>query len=429
MPVPERFKYSDDDIDSIWIGGAPALNSTVTLADYDPAWPALYEREAARIRHILGKLVLVLEHVGSTSVPGLCAKPIIDILLIVPDSDNENAYLPALEAAGYRLVIREERDRHRALKGPDTNVNLHVYSPDTTEIERYLTFRDHLRADDGDRDLYARTKRELAARTWAYIQHYADAKNEVVDEIMQRATVSGGGSGASRAYDDLGADYAEHSGVSATNAFYDRPAILDLAGNVAGLRVLDIGCAAGHLTAELLDRGADVTAVDVSPAMAELTRRRCRGRAQVHCADVGRSLGFLPDGSFDLVTASLVLHYLRDWTTPLAELRRVLRPGGVLVMSVHHPEDWHWFDRPDYFQTELVVDEWQVGGKPKEVRFYRRPLSATFSALREAGFQVDRLHEPMPLPECEAVNPFWYEKLSTTPRFLYFRAVSGGGRI
>jgi GrpB-like predicted nucleotidyltransferase (UPF0157 family) len=198
MPVPERSTYSDDDIESIWVGGAPALNSTVTLADYDPAWPALYEREAARIRGVLGELVLVLEHVGSTSVRGLCAKPIIDILLVVPDSDDESAYLPALEAAGYRLVIREaDRERHRAFKGPDTNVNLHVYSPDTPEIERYLTFRDHLRADDGDRDLYASTKRELAARSWAYIQHYADAKNDVVDEIMRRATADGGGSGAS----------------------------------------------------------------------------------------------------------------------------------------------------------------------------------------------------------------------------------------
>ncbi|WP_116049247.1 GrpB family protein [Amycolatopsis palatopharyngis] len=183
-----RSTYSDDEIESIWVGGAPVLNSTVTLADYDPAWPALYEREADRIRRALGERVRVLEHVGSTAVPGLCAKPRIDILLVVPDSDDEDAYLPELEDAGYYLVIREPGDGHRALKGPDTDVNLHVYSPDSGEIERYLTFRDHLRADAADRDLYANTKRELAARTWAYIQHYADAKNDVVDEILRRAT-------------------------------------------------------------------------------------------------------------------------------------------------------------------------------------------------------------------------------------------------
>jgi GrpB-like predicted nucleotidyltransferase (UPF0157 family) len=181
-------RYTDDEIEAVWVGRAPELNSTVTLAEYDPDWPALYEREAARVRDVLGEQVVLLEHVGSTSVPGLCAKPIIDILLVVPDSDDELAYVPALENAGYRLVIREpDWERHRAFKGPDTNINLHVYSPDTREIERYLTFRDRLRASDTDRDLYARTKRELAARTWKYIQNYADAKTDVVEQIMSRA--------------------------------------------------------------------------------------------------------------------------------------------------------------------------------------------------------------------------------------------------
>ncbi|GAB3506853.1 GrpB family protein [Amycolatopsis cihanbeyliensis] len=188
MPKPERADYTDTEIDSIWVGGAPELNSTVTLAEYDPGWPLLYEREAERIRGVLGDRVVLLEHVGSTSVPGLCAEPIIDILLVVPDSDDEDAYLPALEKAGYRLVIREpDRERHRAFKGPDTDANLHVHSPDSGEIERFLIFRDHLRTDPADRDLYAGTKRELAARTWRYIQHYADAKTGVIGEIMARA--------------------------------------------------------------------------------------------------------------------------------------------------------------------------------------------------------------------------------------------------
>ncbi|WP_232376728.1 GrpB family protein [Amycolatopsis aidingensis] len=188
MPKPENAEYTDEEIDSIWVGGAPELNSTVTLAEYDPRWPLLYEREAERIRRVLGDRVVLLEHVGSTSVPGLCAKPIIDILLVVADSDDEDAYLPALEAAGYRLVIREPGwERHRAFKGQDTNVNLHVHSPDSGEIERFRTFRDHLRADPADRELYAGTKRELAGRTWKYIQHYADAKTGVITEIMARA--------------------------------------------------------------------------------------------------------------------------------------------------------------------------------------------------------------------------------------------------
>ncbi|WP_236791279.1 GrpB family protein [Amycolatopsis sp. GM8] len=180
--------YSDDEIHDSWVTEPPVLNSTVTLAEYDPEWPRLYEREAARIRSILGDRVVLLEHIGSTSVPGLCAKPIIDVLLVVPDSSDEPVYVPALEAAGYRLVIREPHwNEHRCFKGPDTNVNLHVYSPGCEEIDRYLTFRERLRGNDSDRDLYARTKRELASRTWKYIQHYADAKNDVVADILRRS--------------------------------------------------------------------------------------------------------------------------------------------------------------------------------------------------------------------------------------------------
>lgn len=127
MPEHERAAYSEAQADAIWVGERPKLNSTVTLAEYDPEWPRLFEREAVRIRGILGEQALVLEHVGSTSVPGLCAKPIIDILLVVPDSADEDRYVPQLEAAGYRLVIREpDWEQHRAFKGPDTDINLHV---------------------------------------------------------------------------------------------------------------------------------------------------------------------------------------------------------------------------------------------------------------------------------------------------------------
>jgi GrpB-like predicted nucleotidyltransferase (UPF0157 family) len=145
-------------------------------------------RAAARIRGALGERVEQLEHIGSTSVPGLAAKPIIDILLIVPDSSDEPAWLPDLEAAGYLLVIREpDWHQHRCLKGPDTNVNLHVYSPGCPEIERYLLFRDRLRGHPEDRDHYQRVKRELAERDWTYVQEYADAKTEVVEGIIARA--------------------------------------------------------------------------------------------------------------------------------------------------------------------------------------------------------------------------------------------------
>lgn len=179
---------------AITVGPLQALNAPIHLAEYDPAWPALYEREAERIRRALhrrGGDSVLLEHVGSTSVPGLAAKPRIDILLAVADSSDEASYVPALEAEGYVLRIREpDWYEHRVFKGPDTDVNLHVFTTGCVEIRRMLAFRDWLRTHDQDRTLYERTKRELAARTWKFVQGYADAKTAVVEEIVSRATSS-----------------------------------------------------------------------------------------------------------------------------------------------------------------------------------------------------------------------------------------------
>jgi GrpB-like predicted nucleotidyltransferase (UPF0157 family) len=169
------------------IGPLDLLPGRITVCDYDPAWPDRYEREATGISRALGDRVVRLEHVGSTSVPGLPAKPIIDIVLEVPDSADEPAYAGDLEAAGYVLRIREpEWFEHRMFRVPG-KVHIHVFSRDCPETERMVRFRDHLRSDAADRDLYARTKRDLAAREWKYMQQYADAKTEVVGEIMARA--------------------------------------------------------------------------------------------------------------------------------------------------------------------------------------------------------------------------------------------------
>jgi GrpB-like predicted nucleotidyltransferase (UPF0157 family) len=169
--------------------GAPALlDRPILIADYDPGWPQLFEREAARIRSVLGHRALAIEHVGSTSVPGLAAKPIIDILLVVANSADEAAYVPTLEATGYVLRIREpDWNEHRMLKGPDTDVNLHVFSRGCREIERMLLFRDWLRRNREDRRLYEQIKRDLARRSWKCMQNYADAKSIVVAEILARA--------------------------------------------------------------------------------------------------------------------------------------------------------------------------------------------------------------------------------------------------
>ncbi|KKI86683.1 GrpB family protein [Shouchella clausii] len=179
---------SDEDLQKVTVGERKPHNAPVTLLEYDPEWPNQFDREASRIRSVLGNKVLQLEHVGSTSIPGLCAKPIIDILLVVIDSADETTYVPDLEKAGYTLRIREpEWFEHRLFKGPDTDINLHVFSEGASEVTRMLRFRDWLRSNNADRDKYASVKRHLAQRQWRHVQHYADAKSGIVQEIMERA--------------------------------------------------------------------------------------------------------------------------------------------------------------------------------------------------------------------------------------------------
>jgi GrpB-like predicted nucleotidyltransferase (UPF0157 family) len=163
-------------------------DARVTLVDYDPAWPDIYERAAARVRGALGDRAVVLEHVGSTSVPGMAAKPVVDIVLGVWDPAAEEEYVPALAAIGYVLHAREpEYDEHRLLKPTDGRTKLHVFAAGSAEAGRLIRFRDRLRSSRADFELYLATKRDLAARTWQYKQDYADAKGAVVEEILRRA--------------------------------------------------------------------------------------------------------------------------------------------------------------------------------------------------------------------------------------------------
>ena len=170
------------------VGAPKVLNSTIHLAAPDPIWPLVFAREARAIREVLGDGVVLLEHVGSTSVPGLMAKPIIDMLLVVADAGDERSYVPPLEERGYVLRIREpDWFQHRLLNPPNIKGNLHVFSDGCEEVRRMLIFRDWLRSNVDDRRRYEDAKRELARRVWKYTQCYADAKSKVIGEIMTRA--------------------------------------------------------------------------------------------------------------------------------------------------------------------------------------------------------------------------------------------------
>jgi GrpB-like predicted nucleotidyltransferase (UPF0157 family) len=177
--------------DAASINGLPALNGPVVVVPYDARCPAIFSGERERIVTVLGATAMSVEHIGSTAVPGLAAKPIIDIDLVVSSSADEASYVPRLEAAGYMLVIREPIwHEHRMLKASEPEVNLHVFSPASAESHRHQVFRDWLRTHPDDRDLYGRTKLELATHDWADIRAYTDAKDAVIDDIYSRASAA-----------------------------------------------------------------------------------------------------------------------------------------------------------------------------------------------------------------------------------------------
>ncbi len=222
-------------------------------------------------------------------------------------------------------------------------------------------------------------------------------------------------------YDSFAEAYSAETEANLVNAYYARPAILALAGDVAGRRILDAGCGSGPLFAALRDRGAIVTGIDTSTGMLELARRRLGARADLQVADLGSPLPF-PDGVFDDVIASLVLHYLEDWTAPLAELRRVLTPGGRLIVSVDHPFAITLMHREsgrkaDYFATSNWTDEWTMGGQSALMSFWHRPLHAMTDAFTAAGFRIAVISEPEPAPAARELFP---DDLAAKPRFLCF---------
>jgi SAM-dependent methyltransferase len=232
------------------------------------------------------------------------------------------------------------------------------------------------------------------------------------------------GPGRADDYDGLAEGYTAENETSLMNAYYERPATLALAGDVTGRRVLDAGCGSGPLFAALRDRGATVSGFDGSPGMVEQARRRLGADADLRVADLADPLPYADD-TFDDVIASLVLHYLRDWGPTLAEVRRVLKPGGRLVVSVDHPFAINLLHRqagprPDYFATHNWTEEWTMGGKTAQLSFWNRPLHAMTDAFTTAGFRISVIDEPHPVPAAREVYPDDFHILDTFPSFLFF---------
>jgi SAM-dependent methyltransferase len=228
-------------------------------------------------------------------------------------------------------------------------------------------------------------------------------------------------------YSQVADAYAARIDTKAHNAFYDRPAVLSLLPAVAGRRVLDAGCGPGVYAEWLAEQGAEVLGIDVCPRMLELARGRLGGKASFALADLGRPLDFLPPASFDLVVSALTLDYVRDWDGIFREFFRVLREPGHLVFSVGHPADEFYDHHPqgNYFEVEVVDYEWRSFGPPVRMPYYRRPLQAMVGPLLAAGFVLEQLLEPRPVPQFQDTDQADYQKLMRQPGFICFRARKG----
>ncbi|GAA0342541.1 class I SAM-dependent methyltransferase [Bacillus carboniphilus] len=206
------------------------------------------------------------------------------------------------------------------------------------------------------------------------------------------------------------------------NAYYERPAMLaHLPEQLKGKKVLDAGCAAGWYSAELNKRGADVTGIDISPEMIKVSKIRLQNKASFLCHNLEESLPF-EDDSFDYIVSSLTLHYLRNWTQPFSEFKRVLKPGGTLLFSVHHPfMDYTKFECQNYFETLLLTETWKKPNVTVDVSFYRRSLQDIVNETTQ-WFQLDKLIEPRPIDKMKTASESAYEYLMTTPHFLMIKA-------
>jgi SAM-dependent methyltransferase len=224
-------------------------------------------------------------------------------------------------------------------------------------------------------------------------------------------------------YDEMAEYYFKYVDTKPFNAYYERPATLSLLPDVQGMDVVDAACAAGWYTQWLLEKGARVTALDFSPNMIEMTKKRVGDRAKIIRADLNKPLTCIETGSMDVVLSSLTLHYLKNWDVVLSEFYRILKKDGLLVFSVHHPfMDFTVFNRENYFLTELIEDEWNTHAGKVKVEFYRRPLSKTIASVLDSGFVIEKLLEPMPVEQFKVEYPEAYDRLTKKPQFLFIRA-------
>ncbi len=226
------------------------------------------------------------------------------------------------------------------------------------------------------------------------------------------------------AYETMAVKYDQLIDHKPHNAYYDRPNTLELLPDVKGKKILDAACGPGKYAEILMEQGAIVQGFDMSPKMVELAISRTNNQGAFFVHDLSERLDMIGDHAFDIVLCALALHYIEDWTLTIQEFHRVLKPSGILVISIEHPfNDYIFFKSRRYFEVEHVKCTWKGFGQPVEVNSFRRPLHECLSPLTENGFYIDKLVEPKPTKEFEQLDPRHYKELNEFPAFMCIRAV------
>lgn len=224
------------------------------------------------------------------------------------------------------------------------------------------------------------------------------------------------------AYNSLAKNYSAMIDYKAHNALYDRPNTLSLFGDVNGKFILDAACGPGKYAEELIEKGAIVSGFDFSEEMVKYAKERNKEKGTFFTHDLEAPLSMFDNESFDYVLCTLALHYLADWTSTIKEFCRVLRPEGSLIISIEHPFfEYNYYKAKNYFAKEAVKCTWRGFGDPVEINSYRRSLQDCIQPLTENGFYIDKILEPLPLPEFEISDPKHFNELNEFPAFLCIR--------
>lgn len=227
-----------------------------------------------------------------------------------------------------------------------------------------------------------------------------------------------------KAYEEMAESYNAMIDYKAHNAFYDRPNTLGLMPEVKGKSILDAACGPGKYAEILISQGANLTGFDMSPRMIEFAKERNKDSGTFFLHDLTHPFEMLKNESFDIVLCALAMHYVQDWALTIQEFYRVLKPKGLIIMSIEHPFfEFNYFKSTKYFEVEPVKCTWRGFGKPIEINSYRRPLNECITPLTDNGFYIDKLIEPKPVAEFQKYDPKHFKELNEFPSFMCIRAI------